>query len=321
MAQSNLQNTRLVSINSSYIYVRGRQLEGTYPEDSGAWGTTAMRVHFGWGIVPQEVWPDTNALDAPEPPRVDETAKLYRLGGYRRVRDAKDCIESVRLQKPVLACLEITEQWNNAPFGVIEDITTEITPSNTHCVVIFDYNESDGRFMFINSWGSDWGNNGVGTLSSGYFDSWGVDCWSYLDIFWRNASEITAGIVGEGREYIVKNKKYIELTLSDYSADERIGWVICTPRDGYFDIEELYVRPQYRKQGFGKHLAQMAKELADQEGLPIKLWVSYADCYKQNQADILKVCKWLGLTIKKSPATWSGFVGVPGKANNNLLLL
>jgi hypothetical protein len=105
-----------------YAYVRGRQLERTFPGDwrTGVWPITEMRISRGWGSLPEEYWPyDASRWPPEEPPGLDQIAKTYRLNTYyRRVRDVDEC-KIILAHVPISASLKITDEWYQTTTGKI----------------------------------------------------------------------------------------------------------------------------------------------------------------------------------------------------------
>lgn len=86
----------------TYGFVRGRQLEGTYPGDpgTGCWPITAMRVSRGWGAPREQAWPrngNASQWPPPEPPEIDEAAKDYRIRSYQRICTVEECKMAIAL--------------------------------------------------------------------------------------------------------------------------------------------------------------------------------------------------------------------------------
>src|ERR1700746_3480472 len=98
-----------------YTFVRGRQLEGTFPGDAvtGVWPISDLRIRYGWGSLPDDAWPNDSAGPWPplEPLGLDALAKKYRIDCYQRVRTMQECKVVVASFNPVMASFEITEKW------------------------------------------------------------------------------------------------------------------------------------------------------------------------------------------------------------------
>src|SRR5258708_23323962 len=94
-------------------FIRGRQLEGTYPGDAktGIWPITSNRVGRGWGHISEEEWPyDTSVWPPVEPPGLDQIATRNPDFYYQRVRTLEECkLVMARLQSLVMVSLNISD--------------------------------------------------------------------------------------------------------------------------------------------------------------------------------------------------------------------
>src|SRR5205823_7075205 len=59
-------------------------------------------------------------------------------------------------------------------------------------------------------------------------------------------------------------------------------WAFAVQTQDFLDVEELYVRPQYRRQGYGTRLLQSLKKLSTQAHLPLRFFIPFADCKPEN---------------------------------------
>ena len=297
-------------------------MEGTFPEDAGCWNTTLSRVQCGWGMVDGKDWNSSDQSNPTEPSDIDRIAKRHRLGRYYRIRNSDDVIKCLNRRYPVLAAFEVTRQWLSPPDGVIKEVPEYITPSHSHAVVIKDYSEEYDAFIFTNSWGKKWGKNGDGLMTRSYFDSWMIDSWFPYD-FENPAKEYLhpGAHVSRGVFNTIIGVPHFMVSIYDPDTDEKIGWSICCERDGFFDVEELFVRPIYRKQGYGKLLISELKGLAEDKKLPIRLWISYADSYQENHQNLFSVASKIGLKIQKTTVSWAGYVATRGKTSTVLPII
>ena len=133
--------------SAEYIFVRGRQLEGTFPGDAatGIWPITGARISRGWGVPPEAAWPydgRASAWPPSEPPGIDAVAKRYPGGRYQRVRTLLECKTVIALMGlPVGVSVEITDRWFNAPHGRIPAPSPGDTVIGTHYVLLADYDD------------------------------------------------------------------------------------------------------------------------------------------------------------------------------------
>jgi len=304
-------------VSSQYTFVRSRQLEGTYPGDpeTGVWPISVNRVGFGWGWVTDADWPRTMSRETwppPEPPGLDAKAKSKRLYHYQRIRSAYECCITLGHLLPVNAAFEITAQWFNAENGVIQMPGPGEGIVGSHCVCLLGFDPLRSGFVFLNSWGDKWGAGGLGILPFEYFDKYLVSAWSLLgagslpDFY---ACEGVQTICYGGLDFLGNSFHGGDIShireIYDGSNDERIGWAFAVHREGFLDVEELFVRPQYRGHGHGSQLLEMLLALAADLKRPLRLWVPFADWTPENIPLVERVVEKLGLSLFHANVRWA----------------
>ena len=90
--------------------------------------------------------------------------------------------------------------------------------------------------------------------------------------------------------------------------DERIGWAFGIEREGGIELEELFVKPQFRRRGFGTKLLDAFRELAVANGATLKVWVSFADMEPANLDIIRKLIKPSGFTLEQTDVRWAAYL-------------
>jgi GNAT superfamily N-acetyltransferase len=307
-----------IQFSAQYSFVRSRQLEGTFPGDAGTgtWPISALRVGQGWGWPPEEVWPydgDAGSWPPVEPPGVDAAAKPYRTHRYQRVRTLAECRTVLGgLQQPVQVSLEITEKWFTAAGGRIPASSLTDPPIGSHCVLLIGYNDDKAEFLFQNSWGASWGDQGFGYIPYEVFEATWCEGW-LMDLFGHERFSKPPSAIAERQWGIPEHGGGIfharEFVTPE---DERIGWTFATVRGGCIEVEELFVRPSFRGQGYGRRLIHSLEELAADSGGPLKIWISHADVGLQNLSIVQGLVQPLGLSIKPSGLRWAPLVASLG---------
>jgi GNAT superfamily N-acetyltransferase len=298
-----------------YNIVRSYQLEGSYPGDTGAWPVSGLRVGCGWGSVLEADWPWTTSREAwppPEPAGLDAKAKALRTHHYQRIRSARECCIMLGYLQAVSAAFEITGQWFEAENGLIQMARAEEPIVGSHCVALLGFSRLYFGFEIANSWGEKWGHRGYGLLPFEYFDRYLVSAWTshgigplpdyyacegIQTVSWGEldflGNSLHGGDVIHGRE------------VYDGTNDERIGWTFAVHRDGFLDVEELFVRPQYRGREHGTRLVEMLLELAAKLKRPLRLWIPFADWTPSNLPAVERVVDKLGLRLYHADVRWA----------------
>jgi len=299
------ENRKPDLLSSQYLYVRGLQLEGTYPADAGIWLITACRVQYGWGTVAETAWPRVKAGGWPpeEPPGLDALAKSLRIPFYQRARDLMECKRALAHPLPVCAAFDITDQWFNAPGGRIEFPGPADKIVGSHAVLLVGVNDDESQIRFVNSWGRGWGDNGLGWMPYAYFDKHFSSGWIlyYSDVPDDVEYPYDISYVDLGYRSVLTKAVHVK-QIYDVETDDRLGWAIGVERESHLDIEDFFVRPEHRGRGFGRELCNMVGTLSMDLNLPVRVWFSHADHAGPVQQNL---CESLGLTIVPSGVPWA----------------
>lgn len=329
-------NTDVEPHSRRYGFVRGRQLEGTFPGEpgTGIWPITHLRTNYGWGILPDKSWPDSNdEWPWVELQGLDRIAKTSRRGHYQRTRNLEDCKQAMVARHLPQVSFEVTEHWFHANDGVIPEPSHEHQVIGAHAVMLFGYDDHSRTIKFANpSWGQEWGDQGIGTLSYNHFKKRSVEAWiqspsSSYTLMGKRAIETQRSRESEAQSFyeldwitrdILRGEILSVFEVYDFANDERIGWAFAVPREGFLDIEEFFVRPAYRRRGYASRLAASVLKMAKSLNRPIRLWVSYADCGRENRAALDGLLKKLGLSLWNSPVRWAAYVGLADSSPHEL---
>jgi GNAT superfamily N-acetyltransferase len=300
-----------ITFSRMYNFVRARQLEGTFPGDAltGVWPITSLRVARGWGMPLEATWPyngDAAAWPPSEPPNVDALAMQHRLGQYQRVRTSAECKALLALfSLPVQVSLDITDEWYAAPGGRIPLPSPSAKVVGVHCVVLVGYDDNSAEFHFANSWGTSWGDSGFGYLPYRLFEQAVIEAWVMGNEGNNVPIEPSPGLNERGWA-ITEHGGGVFHCREFIGADgDRIAWAFAVERDGVLDVEELYVRPTYRRKGYGAVLARAVKKIASDPGHDVRFWISHADTGETNGEALEKLFHGVGLTIGESGVRWA----------------
>jgi len=304
------------SASVQFIGVRSRQLEGTYPGDGtmGAWGTTALRVIKGWGVPDESAWPydgDISHWPPTEPPGIDQLAKLHRILAYQRARSIDECRRFLAGGHPVIAAFEIDNSWFSAPSGVIP-VPSQVTPViGSHAIDLVGYDDEKGRFIVRNSWGIHWGYKGHGYLPYEYLSERFLEGWVIPSDDPRQRVNFSSGVqVSEWGIPDLLGGILHGFEIIDGTNNEIVGWAFAVERDGYLDVEELFVRPLWRGFGYGRRLTTSLKSKATVLRRPLRLWIAHCDADSLDKPQTKAVFDQIGLEISPSHAKWAPYVGV-----------
>jgi GNAT superfamily N-acetyltransferase len=297
-----------------YNYVRSRQLEGTFPGSptTGTWISTSLRVAKGWGVLEEALWPydgDENHWPPTEPQEVDFQAKTQRVFAYQRASTVNECRILLASKHLVTVAFDIDDSWFSAPKGIIP------TPNNqpisgAHSVSLVGYDDEEQRFIIQNSWGTVWGDAGYGYLPYSYFPDRFLEGWSICDFDHRSSSRKTAGIILHTWAIEDLYGKILHgAEIIDSIEDELIAWGFAIEREKTLELEELFVRPQWRMRGYASQLTTEFSQLARRLRKQLYAWIPHSDVGKCNRPALNAVLRQLGLSYAPSPVRWAAAVG------------
>ena len=231
---------------------------------TGVWPITAWRVSWGWGRPPEEAWPyETSVWPPVEPVGIDILARTNLGLRYQRVRSLYECKLVLAYHSLPSVGMDITKAWLNPPGGRIPRLRRDEPTIGSHTVALVGYDDSKQQLRFINSWGPDWGDKGYGTVGYRTFERTWCEGWFFYPAGitsspTRGGPMLKRGMWGM-REFgggILHGREIVG------PGGERMAWAFAVQRAHSLDVEELFVKPQHRRRGFGKGLVQMLGKLA-----------------------------------------------------------
>lgn len=149
-----------------------------------------------------------------------------------------------------------------------------------------------------------------------YFDEYVFECWGIyagpgdLRMFRQKDLDRPGRVRWSAHDE--QDHKIYAFEVRHPEGDDRLAWTFVVERGGGLEVEELYVRPEYRHQGHGRWLAQSVRQLAQEKGSPLRLWVAFADCRSESASTypaLVATARYLGLQFHQSPVKWAAYFG------------
>jgi GNAT superfamily N-acetyltransferase len=185
----------------------------------------------------------------------------------------------------------------------------------THAAALIGCIPDRRLFHFRVKW-SDWGDQGMGYMPYEYFDRYVFECWATYGRGDVLRLYKLKKLDGEGHvrwsAYDEEDHRIYAFEVRDARLDERRAWTFVIERDGALEVEELYVRPEYRRLGHGRWLADRVAQLAREKGIPLRLWVGFADCKAESESNypaLVATARRLGIQFQPCSVPWAAYFG------------
>ena len=217
-----------------------------------------------------------NFLKAPVPQNALENAAKFRVGWYERLYSANDVVRSLPYT-PSSICFKMFKGIYKAPKGFVPMPHLWERSLGGHSVTIVGYSNQTQTLKFLNSWGKEWGDDGLGYLSYKYVDKYLIEAWACMHQLEKNGKR---GEVKKDGEYEYESVVYRSLifgrqplyVIDAYLAnkDKIVGWVHFRFDDlgNSINIEDIFVMPEFRRKGVGRKLLSEIEDLARKQFIP-----------------------------------------------------
>jgi GNAT superfamily N-acetyltransferase len=254
-------------------YSLSKRLDGI--AGAGTTGWWGDRVLKGYGLCAENLLPYGTAKSEKEVPHVKispeafRDARKHRSFAYQKLYTLNDVkralihVAPLRFPLPPLVCFDMFKSIYDAPGGRVPLPESGESRITGHCVLILGYDDNQAVFHFLNCWGKKWGDNGFGTLPypSELKRVFFRPRWN--EVFRDKSNNRIRAIVSDVRAPAWGRPPLWLVDLYDREF-EILGWLHCTAfadRD-ILEIEELFIKPEYRQRALGTELLKLAERIA-----------------------------------------------------------
>lgn len=177
------RNREVPPLSRLALYYAARAVDGHQTKDAGTRPRSAVYALSKLGLPREERWPyKLSRVNTSPPGAMYQLASWRGMRGYYWISDSKrgdslfdQVTEALAAQYPVLVSIPVGSNFSGYKPG--EQLAPPKTTTSYHSVYIVDGNAKSG-FTFVNSWGTRWGNGGLGILSAAYLND--VRCFAKL---------------------------------------------------------------------------------------------------------------------------------------------
>lgn len=156
-----------------FIYYYERLMEGTVNSDSGAAIRDGYKVINTTGYAKETTWPyQINKFNIKPNANAQTEATTYKSVSYQSVDQNEISIKSVLAEGYVISfgisVFESFESRDVASNGIVPMPSTNESSLGGHAILLVGYDDNRKLYIFRNSWGNQWGDNGYGYLPYDY---------------------------------------------------------------------------------------------------------------------------------------------------------
>ena len=167
------QDSNLFMPSRLYIYYNERDIEGTINYDSGATIRDCIKTINKQGVCDEKIWPYDISKFKMKPSNdcYIEGRKNYSLEYNQLVQNIEQLKSSLKNNKPIIFGCSVYESFESEKVkntGIIHIPKDNERLLGGHAIVLVGFNNEKKWFIFRNSWGSDWGDNGYGYIPYEY---------------------------------------------------------------------------------------------------------------------------------------------------------
>ena len=153
-----------LDVSRLFIYYEERVIEGSVNYDAGAYIRDGIKVVNKKGAPLENLWPYIETKYRSRPSSASYADALKRkAGAYQKCTDFTAVKQALAQGYPVAVGFDVYESFEgtaNTNTGMMPYPRAGEQLLGGHAVALVGYNDSTGRFIAKNSWGSSWGDRG-----------------------------------------------------------------------------------------------------------------------------------------------------------------
>lgn len=189
-------------ISPSYIYnsIRSSNMcDGAYIADG-------LNLLIQEGASTEDLMPiSTSNCQLTPPPAAKKDASQYRIATWTRINylNINEVKTYIALGIPVVIGYQSTPTFQSYRGGVYKSVSTD--HASGHAMLVVGYDDSRQAVKVLNSWGSDWGEQGFGWIDYSVFSHKTREAYVSQDITYDPKSDL---IRKNDRRFVVSGKPY-----------------------------------------------------------------------------------------------------------------
>ena len=181
-----IDKQNFVDLSRLFIYYNERLIEHTVRYDSGATLRDGIKSLVTYGACSESQWPYIISRFTSKPTKTCYRNALdHRISNYYRLDTLDEMRHALANKNPFVFGFMVYESFESPTVdetGKIPMPSTTEKALGGHAMCAVGYNDTDKRFLIRNSWGTDWGMNGYGTIPYDYLTNRNLsdDFWTVI---------------------------------------------------------------------------------------------------------------------------------------------
>ena len=162
--EEKVESGQMIKFSPSFIYnqINNGQNVPTYITD-------ALNVLSQQGVCPWDEMPyDQNDWVTKPSQQASTDAKKFRIDYWRKINhlDIKEVKAHLAAGYPIIIGATVSNEFIHNGKDIWKNPGT---PEGGHCMLLVGYDDAKNAFKVMNSWGTEWGDNGFGWIDYGLF--------------------------------------------------------------------------------------------------------------------------------------------------------
>lgn len=295
-----------MKISRRFGYKLSNELCGI--DGGGSTGSWANRVAKIYGSCSQESCPDDAQYMTDEEyrglPITFEAyleASQHKIPYFQRLYTLEDCKKALFFSKSFMIAFDCFESIYTAPNGNVPYPKLGEKQIGSHAVLVMGGIEKEQLFQFINSWGTEWGNKGWGTLPFSFLEDGLIhECWCFggmMNNYKVRNERIFKLETKKKKKFDLRFNIYKPLRASKYNIfcfdiyqnNVMIGFLLASLYEAeILEIEDFFILPQFQDQGFGTKVILWLETLSKWYSFKkIIGWISSQDLINNREDRVL----------------------------------
>lgn len=179
MVQNQLMDWVKLSPLALYYYVR--EVMNTVHSDSGVYNRIMLEVMRMRGAPAWHLWPyNTAKWDVAPSAEANADAEKHQIISYHEIKTLDEAIHALAAGRGLITGCPVYESFEsvNASNNIIPMPKQGDKYLGGHDMYYFGYHLKDKLIYVLNSWGRNWGKNGVAAMTFEYFERLTSDTWT-----------------------------------------------------------------------------------------------------------------------------------------------